>query len=271
MEYLLGKPVADAIKQELLEKVSTCQRKPKLVILLNKEDTSSVGYANTIVKTANSLNIDAEIKEMVQDENEYIKVIDELNNDSSVDGVLVSRPLNSNLNENKILSHLSYKKDVDGINSQALGELFMGDEIIVPNTANAIVKMLEYYNIPLKGKKVLVVGRSLSVGKPCSVLLMNRHATVTVAHSRTENLNEELSKYDIVIAALGKPHFLKGDLMKEGAIVIDAGIHYLDSGIVGDVEPSDKLMYLSKVPGGVGPITNSCLMKNVLTCYMLNR
>ena len=271
MELLLGKPVADQIKNNLVDKIASLDRNPKLVILLNVEDTSSRGYANALIKTASSLNIDAEIVEMEQNEENYLDKITCLNNDDSVDAVLITRPLNKNINEKKVLSSLSYKKDVDGINPHSLGELFMGKETIIPNTANAIIKMIEYYNIPLTGKKVLVVGRSLSVGKPASILLMNRNATVTVAHSKTENLFDELKKYDIVVAALGKPHFLKGEYMKDGAIVIDAGIHYLESGIIGDVEPHEKLSLISKVPGGIGPITNACLMENVVSCYLMNR
>ena len=270
MELLLGKPVVDNIKESLVNEILKCDRKPKLVILLNTEDASSKGYANALLKCGISVNVEVEIIEMAQEESAYLNMIDRLNADKGVDAVLISRPLNKSLDENKIISRLSHLKDVDGINYISLGKLFVGDESLVPNTPNAICKMLEYYNIPLKGKKVLVVGRSLSVGKPVSVLLMNRNATVTVAHSRTENLNEELGKYDIVVAALGKPHFLKGEYMKDGAIVIDAGIHYLENGIVGDVEPHEKLSYISKVPGGVGPITNVCLMMNVLACYRLN-
>ena len=270
MELLLGKPVVDSLKETLVNEIANCKRKPKLVILLNAEDPSSKGYANALFKFGESVNVDVEIIDMVQDEITYLTTIDRLNNDKSVDAVLISRPLNKSLDENKIIASLSYTKDVDGINHISLGKLFVGDESLVPNTANAICKMLEFYNVPLKGKKVLVVGRSLSVGKPVSMLLMNRHATVTIAHSRTENLNEELGKYDIVIAALGRPHLLKGEYMKEGAIVIDAGIHYLENGIIGDVEPHEKLSLISKVPGGVGPITNACLMMNVLSCYRMN-
>ena len=271
MELLLGKPDADSIKETLISEIAKCERKPKLVILLNTEDSSSKGYANALHKYGLSINVDVEIIEMTQDEEEYLNTINKLNNDKSVDAVLISRPLNKSLNENKIISSLSYKKDVDGINHISLGKLFVGDESLVPNTANAICKMLEYYNIPLKGKKVLVVGRSLSVGKPVSMLLLNRHATVTIAHSRTENLNDELGKYDIVIAAIGKPHLIKAEYMKDGAVCIDAGIHYLEEGIIGDVEPNEKLSFISKVPGGVGPITNACLMMNVLSCYRLNK
>ncbi len=269
MEYISGKEVAQQIKEKIKLEVNSLERKPSLAILLNKDDESSKGYVKALKKTADELSILVNIIEMEQEESKYITMIETLNEDDSVDAVLITRPLN-NLDENKIISKLKSSKDVDGIDPINLGKLFTGQEIIVPSTAMAMIKMLEYYDIPLKGKNVLVVGRSLSVGKPMACLLLNRHATVSIAHSRTENLKQMLNQYDIVIAAVGKPHILDGHDMKEGAIVIDAGIHYTEDGIKGDVKPADKLKYLSKVPGGVGPITTACLMESVLQCYKEN-
>lgn len=268
MEYLSGKPVSDQIKEQIKLKTATLNRKPSLVILLNSEDESSKGYSSSLVKNASSIGIDVKIVEMEQDETVYLKMINLLNKDDNVDSVLITRPLNKNLDEQKIINALSYEKDVDALNPLALGLIGAGEELYVPNTAMAIIKMIEFYNIQLQGKKVLVIGRSLSVGKPVALLLMNRNATVTIAHSKTKNLQEELKNYDIVVAAIGKPQFIKGNMMKEGAIVIDAGIHYLSDGIVGDVEPSDNLSYISKVPGGVGLVTTACLMESVLKAYM---
>lgn len=269
MELLLGKPVSEKLKNELKVKVLNKKRKPFLQILLNNKDDSSIGYTNMICKVANEIGIEVEIKRVNAPE-EYVEFIDVINKDKNIDACLITRPLVKGSDENQIFSLLNPKKDADAVNYQSLGRILTGDERFVPNTSLAIIKLLEFYNIELTGKKVLVIGRSLSVGKPVSLLLLNRNATVTVAHSRTNCLSEELKNYDIIIAALGKPHFIDGSLAKEGAIIIDAGIHYLESGIVGDVKPSDKLSYISKVPGGVGIITTSCLMETVVSCYEEN-
>lgn len=269
MEFLLGKQVAQEIKNEIKSQVLLKKRKPVLYILLNKDDQSSKGYADMIKRTSLEVGIDVVIKD-VSSFDEYVEMINLINKDKNIDSCLITRPLVSGCDENYIVSLLDSKKDVDAINKDSLGKILIGNEKFVPNTALAIVKLLEYYHIDLSGKKVLVIGRSLSVGKPTALLLLNRNATVTIAHSRTKDLSSELKNYDIVIGALGKPHFIDAQYMKDGAVAIDAGIHYLDSGIVGDIKPSDKLSFISKVPGGVGIITTSCLLKNVLSSYEEN-
>lgn len=269
MEYLIGKPVSDHIKEELKEKILKKKRKPVLYILLNKEDDSSLGYVNNLVKTGEKLNIEVKVI-TINSLQEYISNINYINNEQNIDACLITRPLVKGVKENDVLPLLDYKKDVDSINHQSLGLILLGNEKFVPNTALAIIKMLDYYHIDLVGKKVLVIGRSLSVGKPVALLLMNRHATVTIAHSKTKDLDNELKDYDIVIAAIGKPHFIDSKKMKPGSVAIDAGIHYLEDKIIGDIIPSDNVAYISKVPGGVGPITVSCLMNNVVTCYEEN-
>lgn len=269
MNLLLGKPVAEKIKQEIKAKLLTKKRKPCLSILLNRNDESSFGYVRSLEKLGNELGISVIINEL-ESKKQYIDFINKINKDSNIDACLITRPLPKEINENEIISLLDFHKDVDSLNYQSLGLILTGNERFVPNTALAIIKMIEFYNIEVEGKKVLVIGRSLSVGKPIACLLMNRNATVTVAHSRTQNLFDELKNYDIVIGALGKPNFIDGNLLKENAIVLDAGIHYLETGIVGDVKPSDKLSLISKVPGGIGPITSSCLMYNVVNCYEVN-
>ena len=264
--FLLGKEVAENIKLKVKSEVEQLKRKPTLCILLNKEDSSSVSYANSIIKSATFVGINA----FVKDVNNYDNDINYINNSSEIDACLITRPLLKGTDERRIISLLNPNKDVDAISAENIGKILHGDESLVPNTAKAIIEMIEYHNISLSGKKVLIIGRSISVGKPVAMLLLNRNATVTIAHSRTNNLDDELSKYDIIIAAVGKPHLIDGDKMKEGAIVIDAGIHYLEDGIKGDVKPSARLSLISKVPGGVGPITSACLMQNVLSCYRRN-
>lgn len=269
MELLLGKPVVEKIKEELINKIALKKRKPCLSILLNQDDESSLGYVNALERLAKQLSIKT-IIERVKDKNQYIELIDKINKDSNIDACLITRPLVNNAKEKEILSLLNPQKDVDSLNYQSLGKILVGDERFVPNTALAIIKMIEYYHIDVEGKKVLVIGRSLSVGKPVALLLMNRNATVTIAHSRTKNLNEELANYDIVIGALGKPHFIDSNFMKKGSVALDAGIHYLEKGIIGDILPSENVSQISKVPGGIGPITSICLMQNVLSCYEEN-
>lgn len=266
MELLLGKPIVEEIKNNLIEKVKQYKRKPSLSILLNEKDLSSIGYVKAIVKAADEVGITVETIKL-NTLQEYLEQIKLLNGDLNKDAVLLTRPLPLGVDEKEVIATLDYRKDVDGINPINLGKIFVGQEEIVPNTAAAIIKMLEYYHISLQGKKVLVIGRSLSVGKPVASMLLNRNATVTIAHSKTSNLNDELKNYDVIIGAVGKPHLIDGSLMKEGCVAIDAGIHYLETGIVGDIKPHENLKFISKVPGGIGPITTYCLLENVIKCF----
>lgn len=269
MEYLLGKNRALEIREELKENLSKLNRKLKLVCLVNKKDASSIGYASSQAKLASSLGIDYELIEMEENKEAYVEKINRINNDDSIDGCLITRPLFKGANEEEIISLLNPLKDVDGMNALSLGELFINKEnAIKPATPRAILELLRAYNIEIKGKDILVVGRSISVGKPVSIMLLNEHGTVTIAHTRTLDLDEKISRADILVAAVGKPHIIDSSKCKEGAIVIDAGIHYLEERIVGDVIPSEKIKYISKVPGGVGILTSTLIMDNVYRCYL---
>ena len=268
MEYLLGKPVAEAIKNRVKEKITSLNIKPSYVVLLNKDDESSVGYVKAQGRLALEVGIDFKIIEVESNEEAYIDAINKANEDKSIDGILVTRPLFKGANEKKILSFLNPYKDVDAINPYALGKMFMDDAFLVPATAEAVIEMLKYYKIDLVGKKVLVVGRSLSVGKSAAMLLLKENATVTIAHSKSVNFEKEYDDSDIVVAAVGRKELLDSSEMKEGAIVIDCGIHYEENGIFGDVKVSDKVKHISKVPGGIGPITSALLMEHVLKCYL---
>lgn len=269
MEYLLGKNRALEIREKLKEKLSILDRKLKLVCLVNSEDSSSIAYASSQSKLAVSLGIDYELIIMDASEKSYIDMIKNINNDDSIDGCLITRPLFKGAEEEKIISLLDPLKDVDGMNPLSLGELFINKEnAIKPATPRAILELLKAYNIEIKGKDVLVIGRSISVGKPVAMMLLNEHATVSIAHTRTINLQEKISRADIIVAAVGKPHIIDSAFCKEGAIVIDAGIHYLENDIKGDVIPNEKLKYISKVPGGVGILTSTLIMDNVYRCYL---
>ncbi len=259
-----GKEIYQQEFERLKNEFDQVDKNFKIVILLNKDDKSSYYYAKAIIKESTNLGIEAEVLSLEQDEKVYLDVIASLNQDPKVKGVLITRPLGKNLDEKKILKALDPFKDLDGIHPYNLGKLLSGDEFIIPNTALAMVKLLEGHNYSLEGKKVLIIGRSISVGKPLALLVLNRNATITVMHSKSKDLNQELKNYDVVFVSIGKPHFIDSKYMKEGAIVIDAGIHYLEDKIVGDVIPNEKLYAISKVPGGVGKLTTLYLFENLL-------
>ena len=273
MKFLLGKEISLDIKDKIKTKLETLETKPSLYVLVNENDASSLGYVSMLEKNATNLGIRFEKILMESNEESYISKIEELNNNKDVTAIMVTRPLYKGADENKILSHIDSFKDVDAMNTRGLGEIFIGNDNIAPATAKAIIKMIEYNNIEVKGKDCLVIGRSISVGKPVSMMLLNRHGTVTIAHSRTINLDEHISRADIIVCAVGIPHFLDSKKVKEGCIILDAGIHYLDDGkVVGDVLPDEsKDITLSKVPGGVGTITTSVLLENVLKLYEKQR
>ena len=253
MELLIGKEISNRIREELKENLAKLDRKLKLVCLVNKEDASSIGYSKSQAKLASNLGIDYELVEMEPTKEAYEKEIKRVNEDDLIDGCLITRPLFKGANEEKIISLLNPLKDVDGMNATSLGELLINKEdAIKPATPRAILELLKGYNIEIKGKDVLVVGRSISVGKPVALMLLNEHGTVSIAHTRTIDLNSKLGQADIVVAAVGRPHIIDSSYCKEGAIVIDAGIHYLEDGIIGDVIPNEKLKAISKVPGGPG-------------------
>lgn len=271
MEYLLGKEIVELIKEQLSEKIKSFRRKPKYCILLNKNDSSSLGYVRSQVKLANELGIETEVIMMNDSENEYISLINKLNEEKTVDGILITRPLFKGADEKKILSYLSPYKDIDAANPLALGKIFMDDySLFAPATAEAVIRMIEHYNIEVSGKEVLVIGRSISVGKPAAMLLLRKNATIKIAHTKTQNLDKAISEADVIIVAVGKPQLIDTSKMKEDAIVIDCGIHYLESGIVGDVKISKNVSKISKVPGGIGPITSVLLMEHVVKCYEVN-
>lgn len=269
MELLIGKEISNRIREELKENLAKLDRKLKLVCLVNKEDASSIGYSKSQAKLASNLGIDYELVEMEPTKEAYEKEIKRVNEDDLIDGCLITRPLFKGANDEEIISLLNPLKDVDGMNATSLGELLINKEdAIKPATPRAILELLKGYNIEIKGKDVLVVGRSISVGKPVALMLLNEHGTVSIAHTRTIDLNTKLGQADIVVAAVGRPHIIDSSYCKEGAIVIDAGIHYLEDGIIGDVIPNEKLKAISKVPGGVGILTSTLIMDNVYRCYL---
>lgn len=208
------------------------------------------------------------------EENKLISEIEKLNNDDSVTGILVQFPLPEYLNENNIVNRISPEKDVDGLNDENMGKLFSGLESLVPCTALGIIQLLKYQNTDLKGKHVVVLGRSKLVGIPLIALLLKENATVTVCHSKTVNLKEKTNKADILIVAVGKKEFITDEYIKEGAVVVDVGINRYGNKLYGDCNFDlvyDKCKRITPVPGGVGPLTVTMLINNIVKAYYLQK
>lgn len=243
---------------------------PKLAVIMVGDDTASQIYVKNKSKACKEIGIEfeeyflgAEIKQK-----ELIKLIQKLNMDKSINGILLQSPIPSNLDINEAFKTILPEKDVDGFNPVNVGKLCLNQDTFVACTPYGIMKMFEEYSIELSGKNVTILGRSNIVGKPLIQCCLNKNATVTVCHSRTKDLKEHTKNADIVISAIGKPKFITADMLKDGVIVIDVGINRDENGkIVGDVnfdDVSKKASYITPVPGGVGPMTIAMLMNNVI-------
>ena len=250
-------------------------RLPKLVVILIGNNPASVSYVtgkeNACIEIGilnNTIRLSEETTEA-----ELLKLIDDLNNDSLVDGILVQLPLPKHIDQDSIINAIKPEKDVDGFHPKNVASLYLKQPGILPCTPKGIIEVLDSKNIEIEGKRAVVVGRSNIVGLPVSKLLLDRNATVTIAHSRTKNLSEVCKEADILIAAVGKPLFIKEDMVKEGAVVIDVGVNRNpETGkLCGDVDfenVKDKTSYITKVPGGIGPMTITCLMENTIECFL---
>lgn len=276
-KLLLGKNVADKIKADILEDMEFWARQntlPTLVTIRVGERPDDIAYESSATSVLQKLGI--QVKNLVLSEftgdYDLELLLEELNADSKVHGILIFRPLPEYINEEKICNLIMKQKDVDCVSKSALAEVFDNDERTnKPCTAQAVIEILKFYKIPLKGKNVVVLGRSNVVGKPVSMLLLGENATVTICHSKTKNLKEVCKNADILVSAIGKPHFVNSKFVKEGAVVIDVGINELDGNIVGDVDFDDvieKVSLITPVPRGVGSVTTSVLAKNLLKCVM---
>ncbi|MBR3940547.1 MAG: bifunctional methylenetetrahydrofolate dehydrogenase/methenyltetrahydrofolate cyclohydrolase FolD [Bacteroidaceae bacterium] len=284
MQIIDGKAVAAAIKKEIAQEVDSIiangGKRPHLAAILVGHDGGSETYVANKVKACEECGFTSTLIRYEADvtEEELLKKVDELNNDSDVDGFIVQLPLPKHIDEQKITEAIDYRKDVDGFHPVNAGRLAIGLPCFLSATPNGIMELLARYNIDTKGKKCVVLGRSNIVGKPMANLMMQKQipgdATVTVCHSHTENIADECRRADIIIAALGQPHFLKADMVKEGAVVIDVGTTRVPDAtrksgfrLCGDVDYENvapKCSYITPVPGGVGPMTIVSLMKNTL-------
>ncbi len=266
------KSIVDESKEKLKKEIEELKKKdihPKLAVILANNDSASQIYVNKKRKMCEELGIIDE--EYILDENvtteDMLEIINKLNNDKSVDGILVQLPVFKHLDEKLILNTISPLKDVDGFHPENLGKLLIGEDTIVSCTPKGIMKIIDSLGEDLTGKNAVVVGRSRIVGKPIACLLLNRNATVTICHSRTKNLEEYTKNADILIVAVGKASLVNKEMVKEGAIVIDVGINRIEGKIKGDVdtlEVANKAKYITPVPGGVGLTTVLSLMENVV-------
>ena len=284
MQLIDGKAIAATIKKEIAEEVEKIiaagGKRPHLAAILVGHDGGSETYVANKVRACEECGFTSTLIRYEADvtEDELLAKVDELNKDNDVDGFIVQLPLPKHIDEQKITEAIDYRKDVDGFHPVNAGRLAIGLPCFLSATPNGIMELLRRYNIDTKGKKCVVLGRSNIVGKPMASLMMQKQtpgdATVTVCHSHTQNIAEECLKADIIIAALGQPHFLKAEMVKEGAVIIDVGTTRVPDAtrkqgfrLCGDVDfdnVAPKCSFITPVPGGVGPMTIVSLMKNTL-------
>ena len=273
VQILNGKELARNIRENLKEEVEELKKAeiyPKLAVIMVGDDKASKVYVKNKSKACEEIGI--EYEEYLLPKNtkmeELINLIEKLNNDETVNGILVQSPLPEGLDANEAFKTISPKKDVDGFNPINVGKLSLNQDCFVSCTPYGIIKILESYDIPIEGANAVIIGRSNIVGKPLAKCLLNKNATVTVCHSKTRNLKEITINADILIAAIGKPKFVTKDMVKEGATIIDVGINRTEEGkLVGDTDfenIKEKVSYITPVPGGVGPMTIAMLMHNVV-------
>ena len=270
-----GKKLRDKILEDLTEKFAKSDRKPTLAVILAGDDPASRIYVSNKEKKSMELGFKSSIYRFDSNvsQNKIIDLIIELNENPSINGILIQLPLFSHLDEREIIGKISPKKDVDGFHPINIGKLYTGlNPYAICCTPLGIMKLLDEYKINLEGKSALVIGRSNIVGRPMAELLLRRNATVTIAHSKTKDLKIISKNSDIIVSATGCPKTVKADMVKKGAVIIDVGITRLGGGkITGDVdfkEVHELASYITPVPGGVGPMTIACLMENTYKLFL---
>ncbi len=263
MKLLTGKEVAQRIYNRLNPKPI------KVALVITTNDVSALSYLNSKLKKFKEFQIEAEVIKLSSNvsEDEFLNEIEKLNLREDIKGIFVEMPLPKWIEPVNVFSRISSNKDVEGLNPENLGKILYNQEFIVPSTAKAVVELLDYYNVNLEGRNVVVIGRSLIVGKPLSLMLLNRNATITVCHSKTYNLKDISKRADILVCAIGKANYINRDYIKEGAIVIDVGTNYINGKLFGDVDfedVKDIVSAITPVPGGIGPITTAITIENCL-------
>lgn len=279
-KLLMGKEVSARIKAELKTETESLKAQgitPGLAVIIVGDDPASRVYVNNKKKACAECGIYSEEYALSAEtsQEELLKLIDELNGKNDISGILVQLPVPKHINEKTIINAIDPKKDVDAFHPINVGKIMVGDFDFVPCTPAGVMELIKESGIDVNGKECVVVGRSNIVGKPQAMLLLHQNGTVTICHSRTKNLKEHTKKADILVAAVGIPNFITGDMIKEGAVVIDVGINRLENKkLCGDVEfeTAEKVASaITPVPGGVGPMTIAMLMKNTVKAAIINK
>lgn len=278
-QIISGKEIALQKKKMMTEIVVKLENKygrlPHLAVILVGEDAGSVSYVKGKEKACNEVGIKNTTirKPSSITQEEILEIINELNNSEEIDGILVQLPLPAHINQTFVINSIRYDKDVDGFHPSNVASLYLKQPGVVPCTPKGIIELLNSINYNIEGKKACVIGRSNIVGLPVSKLLLDKNATVTIAHSRTRDLKSVTKEADILIAAVGKPRFVTADMVKSGAVVIDVGVNRdpITNKLCGDVDFENVepiCSYITKVPGGVGPMTICCLIENTIECFL---
>ena len=273
-KLISGKEVSQAVKLRVCDEVKELKEQgiePCLAVILVGDDPASRVYVNNKKKACEFCGIRSLEYVMPAEttQNDLIALVEKLNNDKTVNGILCQLPLPKHLDEKEILNLIRPEKDVDAFHPENVGHIMIGDFNFLPCTPAGIMEMLRYESIGLDGKNCVIIGRSNIVGKPMAMLMLKENATVTICHSRTKNLKETVAGADVIVAAVGRPNFVTADMVKDGAVIIDVGINRMDDGsLCGDVDfeaCKEKASYITPVPGGVGPMTIATLMQNTIT------
>ena len=276
MVLIDGKKVSGEIRNRLADEIQELKKKagktPGLATVLVGDDPASAVYVRNKNKVCGELGFQSFEQKLSADtsEEKLLQLVGELNSNKDVHGILVQLPLPDQIDSEKILQAIDPKKDVDGFHPVNVGKLVVGNALLTPCTPTGIIALLDRYDIEISGKHAVIIGRSNIVGKPVSMLLLHRNATITICHSRTQNLEEVTRSADILVAAVGRANFVTDEMVSEGTVVIDVGINRVDGKLTGDIdfEPvSKKASHITPVPGGVGPMTIALLMENTLKAF----
>ena len=265
-----GKAIRDAIRQKVTERIERGLRVPGLAVVIVGEDPASQVYVRNKHKACGEVGFLSSIYRLPEEttEEELLTLIEALNRDDEIDGILVQLPLPRHLDAKTVIAHIDPEKDVDAFHTENVGKIMLGEEGFAPCTPSGVMSLLKAYGIDPEGKECVVVGRSNIVGKPMAMLLLHKNATVTIAHSKTKNLAEVTRRADILVVAVGRAKFITADMVKEGAVVIDVGMNRDECGkLCGDVDfttVAPKCSHITPVPGGVGPMTITTLLENTL-------
>ena len=271
-KILDGKALAQHLGRNLAEETNSLKShgiNPKFCVINIGEDPAFKVYVRSKRKKAEKIGIKQVVYQLPEDESEedVLRLIDRLNADAEVAGLMVQLPVPDQIDVDKVIERIDPEKDVDGLTPANIGRLWMGKHFVEPATAAGIIALLDHYQIDLNGKNAVIVGRSNIVGKPLAALMLERNASVSILHSHTRDLGELTRRADILVSAVGKPHMIKAEMVKEGAVVIDVGINRVDGQLMGDVDfdqVKDKASWITPVPGGVGPLTVEFLMEEVI-------